>query len=90
MHSVLPLTRFNPGADLNLTHLKSWQIRLRKCFDKRLAGSMKSRPVRAKITSAQTTCQPRSSRIGYVQTVLVTGPRDCASLGWLVQEVFML
>jgi hypothetical protein len=58
MHSVLPLTRFNPGADFNLTHLKFWRIRLRKRFDKRLAESMKSCPVRVKITSAPTTCQP--------------------------------
>ena len=31
------------GADFGLTHLNSWRIRLRKRFDRRSAGSIKSR-----------------------------------------------
>ena len=36
---------FDPGADFGLTHLNSWRIRLQQRFERRSAGSMKSRQV---------------------------------------------
>ena len=61
---------FDPGADFGLTHLNSWRIRLRKRFDRRSDGSMKSRQVGQNHVGANTDTLKGNNRISTVTPLI--------------------